>query len=255
MDRALIARFRSAPELGLHFLLGSLIVVALPRLLPNPLSAEAARTGAALAIAVTVAIYAAEVAIVRSWWWTGIGPYVGVTAAAGFALYAPDERAMLTIPAAGLLGAGVTFTVSLVRRPSIIERAAFWMQPKAPDFIRPYCWNTTAIWALLFVAFGFGIGWTTWFDSPNTGRRVVGWVPVTVGAFSLVEFLVRKWWFRHYEDKWIDRVLAKIFPWQSTELGRRSHTHIQSVIAANDSNVPEPDTAVSDTNEQETERP
>ena len=56
-------------------------------------------------------------------------------------------------------------------------------------------------------------------------------VPAGVGVWAALEFFLRKWWFRHYEDKWIDRVLARIFPSERTKRGRRSQAYIAQVKA------------------------
>ena len=50
-----------------------------------------------------------------------------------------------------------------------------------------------------------------------------------IGAFSAVEFVVRKIHFRHYEGGIIDRAFAWVFPAEKTELGRRSQAYIEQV--------------------------
>jgi len=229
MKYELITRLRSAPSVGLHFLLGSLILGALPRLLPDPLSNEHARTAAFVAAAVTLSIYGAQIAIRRAWRWTGLGLYIAAFSAAGFATISPQERTVLTIPALGLIGASGVFAWSTCRPPSIIERAAFWVQPRAPNFIRPYCRFTTGIWAFLFLGGGLASLVATWLGTPTTGRHVLYWVPPVIGAWAAVEFILRKWWFSHYEDNWIDHAFARVFPWQRTERGQRSHAYLESV--------------------------
>ena len=127
-----------------------------------------------------------------------------------------------------------TFRGSLRAEDSLIERGARFLVPEAPSFIRGYCRKVTRLWVWFFAAsgacialFAFAgnhVGWE-WF----TGRLVCA----AMVAITVVEFFVRKTWFRYYyHDGPFDRCWAKLFPAENTERGRRSLAYIAHVRAA-----------------------
>jgi uncharacterized membrane protein len=139
-----------------------------------------------------------------------------------------DERALRAAPAGIQLFLCAVFARSVFEPRSLLERAARLLQPRAPDFVGPYCRAVTAVWAALFavnavvlaalVAGGGGSEWTAF----------AGWgVYALLGALSALEYLFRKAWFRHYGAGPVDRLWARVLPAERTERGRRSLAHIR----------------------------
>jgi uncharacterized membrane protein len=110
---------------------------------------------------------------------------------------------------------------------SLIEKGARLSHPLAPAFIRPYCQRLTVVWAGLFamsalVTACFAIG-----GYAEAHRAWTEWQFWTLlGAFSAVEFLWRKAWFRYFGRGPLDRLLARLFPPEATERGRRSQAYL-----------------------------
>jgi len=75
------------------------------------------------------------------------------------ALLLGDLRCLLLLPAAVYLWLALLAAASLREPPSLIERAALFLQPRAPDFIRPYCRKVTALWCAMFAATAVAIAW------------------------------------------------------------------------------------------------
>lgn len=140
-----------------------------------------------------------------------------------------DARWLRLVPALVYLGLAAFFAASLRGQGSIIERAARWLVPEAPPFIRDYCRVLTAGWVAVFLASAAVIGWLA------VARGTEAWLAVTsrgvwiaMGAFSLLEFLVRKSWFRYYfRGGPFERLWSRLFPAERTERGRRSLRYIQ----------------------------
>jgi hypothetical protein len=60
-----------------------------------------------------------------------------------------------------------------------------------------------------------------------------------MGALWVIDFFVRKWWFRYYyHNNLFDRLWSKLFPAEKTEMGRRSiefiRQHRQRQAASDD---------------------
>jgi uncharacterized membrane protein len=118
------------------------------------------------------------------------------------------------------------FWRSLRDGESIFERVAFGIQPYAPDFIRPYCRKSTAVWAWLFLANALAIAALALFAPPAWWSAFTGWlVWLVMAALAGADYVVRKLYFRIYFDRPLDRLLARWFPSENTEMGRRANEH------------------------------
>lgn len=139
-----------------------------------------------------------------------------------------EGRFLLLVPPSLHLALSFMFLLSLRGPLSLIERGALFIQPRAPDFIRPYCRKMTACWfGVLFVHGAIGMGLAI-FASPETWSRYASWIGyLMIGAFMIGEALFRKVWFRHYETSLLDRVLSPLFPAEQTERGRRSLAYLR----------------------------
>ena len=126
----------------------------------------------------------------------------------------------------------IAFALSLREPVSLIGRMARVVNPKAPDFIDPYCRKLTVVWCGVFA-----VNLTLIAAFALTGREdawtcyagVVSYL--LMGLFQVLEFLVRKIWFRHYGRGPLDRVFERLFPPENTPTGRRSLAYIQKMRA------------------------
>ncbi len=139
-----------------------------------------------------------------------------------------DPTYLRLVPAAIQALIALFFARSLVGGSSILEQAAKRIHPYAPDFIGPYCRKATATFAAIFALQGAALAALA-LDPPAAGwalaSGVLAWGPVL--AASIVEWAVRKSWFRYYTDGPIDRRLRRWLPPESTAAGRRSLEYIR----------------------------
>ncbi len=139
------------------------------------------------------------------------------------ALVTGSRELLLILPAAVYLAIARILERSARSEQSLIERVAFWMQPYAPDFIRPYCRKVTRFWAVVFLANAIGIAALALFAPVTWWEAYTGWMVWLVFlAISVVEFAVRKAHFRNYDDGPVDLLFEKFFPSDRTEMGRRA---------------------------------
>ena len=105
----------------------------------------------------------------------------------------------------------------------MIERFARLVEDDLPPFTLPYCRKWTIAWCVFFAANAGAVialallaplGWWTLY----TGLLFY----VLLGALLLSEFVMRKVWFRYYQDGIADRIFALLLPAQHTVNGRRS---------------------------------
>ena len=148
---------------------------------------------------------------------------------AGLAVLAATTGArapLLYVPACVQLAAAWIFQRSLREGVPLIERAAFAIQPHAPEFIRPYCRGSTRLWAWLFLANAVVIAGLA-LAAPFEVWRVFTayWVWVGMAVLTALDFAARKLHFRLYDDDPLDRLLARWFPAENTEMGRRSNLY------------------------------
>jgi uncharacterized membrane protein len=144
-----------------------------------------------------------------------------------------DPRLLRLVPAWVYCTLAVVFAASLRAPHSIIETAARWLVPEAPPFIRDYCRVVTLLWAAFFAASAAIIGWLAFAASERawltyTSRTV--WLVMAV--LSVIEFFVRKTWFRYYfRGGPFERLWSKLFPAERTARGRRSLAYIEEYRA------------------------
>lgn len=146
-----------------------------------------------------------------------------------WALFSGDPRALQLVPVAVELMLAAVFLGSLRGGSSILQQAALTLEPYAPDFIGPYCRKATVGFALLFIAQAIALAALVFpTPGPDWGRTasLVVWLPTL--AVTLFEFMLRKFWFRHYGNNPVDRVLRALLPPENTARGRRSLEYIRS---------------------------
>ena len=139
---------------------------------------------------------------------------------------------MRLVPAAIQALIAALFVVSLRDGGSIFYDAARTLHPYAPDFIAPYCRKSTMFFAGVFALQGIGVailalhppeqGW-------GTASGVWVWTPVLVA--SLIDWIVRKSWFRYFGPGPLDQLLRRLLPPENTAPGRRSLDHIRRMRA------------------------
>jgi uncharacterized membrane protein len=150
----------------------------------------------------------------------------GVLGLAALALASGATVWLLLFPALVNATLCAVFLASLREDPCIVEEVARWIEPFLPDFTRGYCRAVTLLWAAFFAAQALAIG-TVALLQPGAWRTVSG--PLyfgVVGILSVLEFVFRKLWFRHYTRRGIDRLFARLFPSHRTERGRRSEAYL-----------------------------
>lgn len=142
-----------------------------------------------------------------------------------------DALFLRAVPAAIQFAIALAFALSLRGGSSILQQTARRIHPYAPDFIGPYCRKSTAVFAAIFAAQGVALAWIAWQAPPGWAFTSgwLAWAPVV--AASLVEWAVRKSWFRYYGDGPLDRRLRKWFPPENTEVGRRSLDYVRRMRA------------------------
>jgi len=122
------------------------------------------------------------------------------------------------------------FIRSLGEPPSVFERLARLVDRRAPDFIAPYCWVVTGLYAALFAVVAAAIGWLALTGAHEAWRWFSGvgaWL--ALAAFQAGEVVARKLHFRHYGRNLLDRVLARLFPSENTPRGRRSEAYLRGL--------------------------
>ncbi|HEY8155411.1 MAG TPA: hypothetical protein VII72_14900 [Myxococcota bacterium] len=217
--RGLLAGFTAAAAIGL---------LAYPFFVEGLIARFGVRASCGALLVVSLASLALRR---RARWELDLPAWPGPAIAGVLALGAISGRgdALLLIPAIVYLGLADLFRRSLSREDSLIERAARWIVPEAPDFIRGYCRGVTGLWAALFAASAVAIAGLALAGSGNLWQAVTGWgiYALMLGVCGL-EFFVRKTWFRYYfHGGPFDRFWSSLFPAENTERGRRSAAYIQ----------------------------
>lgn len=161
-----------------------------------------------------------------------LGRTPGLLAAGlGLAAFVSGERLPLQLVASWAYGvAAWVFWQSTRGGSSLIEQMAQAIHPYAPDFIGPYCRKVTLLWAAFLAGNALVLGVLAaaaplaWWE----GYTAFVIVPASI-AGSVVEYLVRKTWFRYYPYGGpIDRLFMTFFPARATEAGRRSQAYIEA---------------------------
>jgi uncharacterized membrane protein len=143
-----------------------------------------------------------------------------------------DLRFLFLVPAGVYLWLALMAGQSLREEISLIERFARILQPRAPEFIRPYCRKVTALWGLVFLGAAIVIVYLVSIGAVAERRAFTAyglWLPV--GILSAVEYAVRKAWFRYYAGGVLDAIWAALLPAENTERGRRSLAYIREARA------------------------
>lgn len=125
---------------------------------------------------------------------------------------------------------GGVFLASLRGGGSVLQDMARRIHPYAPDFIAGYCRKATAVFAALFGLQAVVLAALALAPPPRTGTwalwsSLVIWIPPL--AVSLVEWIVRKAWFRYYGPGPVDRLLRRLLPPERTARGRRSLEYVR----------------------------
>lgn len=95
----------------------------------------------------------------------------------------------------------ISFGLSLLRPPSMIERFARLSDPNLPSQAIPYTRNVTKIWCLFFLVNGIAAAYTAWFSSIEIWTLYNGLIAyLLMGLIFLVEFLVRIKKKRNFEN-------------------------------------------------------
>jgi hypothetical protein len=153
-----------------------------------------------------------------------------------------DALYLRLVPAAIQSLIAALFVVSLRGGGSIFYDAARSLHPYAPDFIAPYCRKSTAVFAGVFALQGVAALWLA-FHPPAAGWGTATgmWIWTPVIAASLVDWAIRKWWFRYFGPGPLDQLLKRVLPPENTEAGRRSLDYIRRMRAS--SACPRPERA------------
>jgi uncharacterized membrane protein len=143
-----------------------------------------------------------------------------------------DGLFLRLIPAAIQALIAALFVVSLRGGGSLFYDAARSLHPYAPDFIAPYCRKSTMVFAGIFALLAVAAGWLA-FQPPASGwGSATGfWIWTPVIAASLVDWAVRKWWFRYFGPGPLDQLLKHVLPPENTAAGRRSLEYIRRMRA------------------------
>jgi uncharacterized membrane protein len=223
-----VANRRPTPAEGLALAFAGAAVFLYPALAAQALQRWQPRGVAGVALAVLLGGLCWRRAADRD---RGLAPsWAPSLALIALALATNQELPLLLFPALVNLQLAVAFGRTLARGPSMVERAATFLQPYLPDFTRPYCRRVTALWTLFFAGSALAIAWLA-LASPER------WWPLyttriyfaILVAFSAAEFLVRKILFRNYGGGPIDRVFKALFPAHATERGRRSEAYLNEM--------------------------
>lgn len=136
------------------------------------------------------------------------------------------------VPAAIQALIAVLFVVSLRGGGSLFYDAARSLHPYAPDFIAPYCRKSTIVFAGIFALLAVAAAYLA-FRPPASGWGAASglWIWTPVIAASLVDWAVRKWWFRYFGPGPLDQLLRRLLPPENTAAGRRSLEYIRRMRA------------------------
>ena len=215
----------SLAALGLG-LVGALVALCFPLAAARAVELWGARATGALVFGIGLA----SVLLSRRRSIPGLGPWLRSLALAlpGLALISGNVRFLQLVPAAIELALCGVFLGSLRGGSSILQQAAYLLEPYAPDFIGPYCRKATAGFAALFAVQAIALAWVAFSaqgaDWAKTSSLWV-WLPTLAG--TSFEFMLRKAWFRHYGENPVDRVLRVLLPPEKTATGRRSLDYIR----------------------------
>jgi uncharacterized membrane protein len=140
--------------------------------------------------------------------------------------------ALMLLPAFVHLAVARVLLASIDDDVSLIEKGARLSHPLAPAFIGPYCRRLTAVWGVAFAASAGITAMLALGGNAGAHRAWTGWQFWTLlAAFGVAEFFWRKAWFRYFGKGPFDQFLAKVFPPEKTERGRRSQAYLMRMRA------------------------
>jgi uncharacterized membrane protein len=161
-----------------------------------------------------------------------IGQSAGALVLLGLAATSGDRTWLQLFPALVNAYLAVIFALSVATGRSIVERGARVVEPYLPAFTLGYCRKVTLLWVAFFGANALGIGLLALGPPERWKAYTVFGYPALIAGLSLVEFFVRKIWFRNYHRGPVDRLLATFFPAEASPRGRRSQRFIAALHAA-----------------------
>jgi uncharacterized membrane protein len=158
---------------------------------------------------------------------------VALLALPALAVGTGDALYLRLIPAAIQTMIAALFVVSLRGGGgSLFYDAAKTLHPYAPDFIAPYCRKSTIVFAGIFSLLAIAAAWLAFAPPASGWGSATGlWIWTPVIAASLVDWVVRKWWFRYFGPGPLDQLLKRVLPPENTEAGRRSLEYIRRMRA------------------------
>ena len=143
-----------------------------------------------------------------------------------------DALYLRLVPAAIQALIAALFVVSLRDGGSLFYEAARSLHPYAPDFIAPYCRKSTIVFAAIFALLAVAAGYLGFVPPASGWGSATGfWIWTPVIAASLVDWAVRKWWFRYFGPGPLDQLLKHVLPPENTAAGRRSLEYIRRMRA------------------------
>jgi uncharacterized membrane protein len=223
-------RIRPPPALVTAVGVGALFATVYPPAAERALAAWGVRAFAS-------ALLAAELVSLVAWQRFGtqrvpLSQRAALLVLPALAAVTSDALFLRLVPAAVQALIAVLFVVSLRGGGSLFYDAARSLHPYAPEFIAPYCRKSTVVFAAIFALQGVAV-LVLAFDPPASGwgtaTGVWIWTPVLVA--SLVDWAVRKWWFRYFGPGPLDQLLKRVLPPENTAAGRRSLDYIRRMRA------------------------
>jgi len=206
------------------------VVIAYPYALETVLERFGVRTVAATLLGLAIfslLLPGRSIARMRA---TGAAAALGFPVLLGLAAITGERFYLLLIPSLVYLTLASVFRASLRGPDSLIEKGVRSMAPYVPEFVRPYCRKLTAVWVAFFLMSAGVIAILAWADLAGWWRAYSGvLIYALMTAIAVVEFFVRKTWFRYYYHGGLfDRLWSRLFPAENTPQGRASLACIQS---------------------------
>jgi uncharacterized membrane protein len=223
-------RIRPPPALVTAVGVGALLATVYPPAAERALAAWGVRAFAS-------ALLVAELVSLVAWQRFGtqrvpLGQRAALLVLPALAAVTNDALFLRLVPAAIQALIAVLFVVSLRGGGSLFYDAARSLHPYAPEFIAPYCRKSTIVFAGIFAGLALAAAYLA-FRPPATGWGAASgfWIWTPVIAASLVDWAVRKWWFRYFGPGPLDQLLKRLLPPENTEAGRRSLDYIRRMRA------------------------
>jgi len=227
--RGLSAQIRRSPRVMLAIGAAVVAVVAYPILIERGVARIGVRGVAAAVIVASLLGSLAMRGRSRAIPGAGAAATLGWLALLAVAVVTGDPRALRSIVAFVFVTLAWVFWRSLRDGGSLLETLVRSIEPAAPDFIRSYCRKSTVLWSVFFLGNAAILAVLAWRPDPAAWESYGGrTVFAEMGVIFVVDFFVRKTWFRYYfHDGPFDRLWSSLFPAENTEAGRRSAAYIR----------------------------